>query len=121
MKSSPLRPDGEREMNDSRRDILDLIKNAVKQKNIYWTYHVFMRMRDRSISRQSIIGSTDTFEIIESYPDDKYMPSYLVRAECDSGIIHVFFALDPTDGFVRIVTAYRPDDSLWSGNGKQRL
>ncbi len=108
-------------MNDSGCDVLCLIKNAVKQKKIFWTYHVFMRMRDRSISRQSIIGSTDTFEIIESYPDDKYMPSYLVRAECDSGIIHVLFAFDSADGFVRVVTAYRPDGSIWSDNGRQRL
>jgi len=32
------------------------------------------------ITRQMVLAALDTYEIIESYPDDKYYPSYLVYA-----------------------------------------
>ncbi|MGI6253330.1 MAG: DUF4258 domain-containing protein [Aminivibrio sp.] len=108
-------------MQENTPEKLQLIKSAVKQRNILWTYHVFMRMQDRSIPRSSILDSADTFEIVESYPDDKYMPSCLVRAESEEGIIHILFALDVRDGFVRVITAYRPDIALWSPDGRLRL
>lgn len=109
------------EMQENTPEKRRLIKSAVKQRNILWTYHVFMRMQDRSIPRSSILDSADTFEIVESYPDDKYMPSCLVRAESEEGLIHILFALDVRDGFVRVIMAYRPDIALWSPDGRLRL
>jgi hypothetical protein len=35
-------------------------------------------MRGRFISREAIVNSFKNYEIIEEYPDDKYLPSYLV-------------------------------------------
>ncbi len=49
------------EMQENTPEKRRLIKSAVKQRNILWTYHVFMRMQDRSIPRSSILDSADTF------------------------------------------------------------
>jgi hypothetical protein len=48
------------------------------------------------------------------------MASYLVRAECGADFVHVLFAFDIADKFVRIITTYRPDAALWSEDGRKR-
>jgi len=48
------------------------------------------------------------------------MASYLVRAECGADVVHVLFAIDIADKFVRIITTYRPDAALWSEDGRKR-
>jgi hypothetical protein len=40
----------------------------------------------------------DSYEIVESYPDDKYLPSYLVLARPAGDAIHVLFATDCRGG-----------------------
>jgi len=49
-------------------DPLEFIKTRVKERKIKWTYHVNMRMKDRFISREFIINSADSFQVIEEYP-----------------------------------------------------
>jgi hypothetical protein len=85
-----------------------------------WTYHVNMRLERRFIPRDAILNSVETFEIIESYPDDKYLPSYLVYARCEGWVFHVLFATDVPGQNVRVVTAYRPDPIEWSADLKKR-
>jgi len=67
-----------------------------------------------------ILNSTGSYEIIKSYPDDKYMPSYLVYSKVDDIIIHILFAVDIEHKNVRVVTAYRPDPSHWKKDLKTR-
>jgi hypothetical protein len=43
-----------------------------------WTYHVNMRLQGRFISREEILDSVSEYQIIEEYPADKYLPSYLI-------------------------------------------
>lgn len=61
-----------------------------------------------------------THEIIESYEDDKYLPSYLVWAPSGHGPFHVLFAADVDGDNVRIVTAYRPNVDEWDIDLKSR-
>ena len=56
-------------------------------------------------------------KIIESYPEDKYLPSYLVLAATS---FHVQFATDVEGDNVSIVTAYRPNLSEWESDLKTR-
>jgi len=110
-------------MADERRlppDPLDFIRQCVKRRDVLWTYHVNMRLAKRHIPRAAILESTMSFEVVESYPDDKYMPSYLVYAELNSEIFHVLFATDVQGNNVRIVTAYRPNPEEWSNDLKKR-
>lgn len=66
------------------------------------------------------LGAVDFHEVIESYPDDKYLPSYLVLAHHSSDAFHILFAVDIDANHVRVVTAYRPDQDEWEGDLKTR-
>lgn len=79
-----------------------------------------MRLAGRHIGRSDILGAVDGYEIIESYPDDKYLPSYLVLAQQAPDAFHVLFAADVEADHVRVVTAYRPDQDEWEGGLKTR-
>ena len=87
---------------------------------ILWTYHVNLRLKGRSVSRQTILDAVDSYEVVEAYPDDKYLPSYLLLARPAGDAIHVLFATDVEGDNVRVVTAYRSSPDEWEGDLKTR-
>lgn len=101
-------------------DPLQFIRDCIKRGRILWTYHVNMRLEGRFIPRTSILGAVDTFEIVEAYPHDKYLPSYLVLGHAGADAFHMLIALDVEGDNVRIVTAYRPDPAEWEDNFRRR-
>ncbi|SRR6266511_1420192 len=101
-------------------DPLGFIQQCVRQRQLYWTYHINMRLQGRFIARQYILDAVDTYEVIESYPADKYLPSYLVYAASGGEVFHVVFAVDVPAEHVRVVTAYRPDPEAWETDQKTR-
>jgi len=96
-------------MSQSAVDPLEFIQRCVRMRKLFWTYHVNMRLERRYITREEILSEVDSYAIIESYPDDKYLPSHLVAATR----FHVLFAIDAEGDNVRVVTAYRPDPDEW--------
>ena len=101
-------------------DALAFIQRCVREQKVYWTYHVNMRLAGRHITRKELFDATASDEIIESYPEDKYLPSYLVWATSEQGRFHVLFAADVDGDNVRIVTAYRPNAEEWNSDLKLR-
>lgn len=101
-------------------DPLAFIRRCVAARRVYWSYHVNMRMRGRSIAREQVLGAAASYEIIESYPRDKYLPSYLVYAVAGDRVLHILFAADVDGDNVRVVTAYHPDPVEWSDDLKSR-
>jgi hypothetical protein len=99
---------------------LFFIKSCVSRRRIFWTYHINMRMKGRFISRRMILDSVENYEIIESYPGDKYLPSYLVYAHHQGIIIHILFAVNVKEESVTVVTTYRPDTRHWEEDRKRR-
>jgi hypothetical protein len=99
---------------------LEFIRWCVKHGKVLWTYHVTMRLRGRFITRLAILQSHERYEIIEEYPKDKYLPSYLVYSEYQGDIFHILFALDLEGVNVRIVTAYRPNPEEWEEGFRTR-
>lgn len=79
-----------------------------------------MRLEKRFITRKTIIESSGDYEIIESYPDDKCMPSYLVRSVYKGDVFHALFAIDKEKRNVRIITAYYTDPRHWNNSFKKR-
>jgi len=79
-----------------------------------------MRLEQRSISREQVVSSTKTYEIIGEYPYDKYFPSYLIYCRHKHIILHILFAVDLEGDNVRVVTAYRPDPDEWESDFKTR-
>ena len=99
---------------------LGFIKNCIKERTIRWTYHVNMRLEERFISRDEIVQAIDSYEILEEYPDDRYLPSCLVYAEADKKKFHMVVALDYEDHSIVIVTAYQPSLEKWNNDLKTR-
>lgn len=93
-------------------DVLNFIKSCIKHRRIYWTYHVNMRLKERSISREAILHSVDAYEIIEAYPKDKYLPRHLIFAQYKNQVIHIHIATDTENNNVRIITAYKPTEEI---------
>jgi len=102
------------------KNILSFIKECVKQERILWTYHVNMRLSQRSITSLNVINSIDSFEIIEEYPDDKYLPSYLIYAKDSDFVFHLVVAVDETSNCITVVTAYKPTLEKWGNDFKTR-
>ena len=99
---------------------LDFIKSCIKRRKILWTYHVNMRLKERFIPREAVLFSIDTYEIIENYPDDKYLPSLLIWAKYEKIIIHIHIATDFKNDAVRIITVYKPTLEKWEVGFKTR-
>ena len=102
------------------QDALEFIRRCAQERKVQWTYHVNMRLAGRYISRDDVLEATESYEIIESYPEDKYLPSYLVRAGSDRDPFHVLFAVDVDGDNIRIVTAYRPNPDEWESDLRSR-
>ena len=79
-----------------------------------------MRLAGRFIPRETILAAVASYELVEAYPDDKYLPSYLVLARHGADAFHVLFAVDVEGDTVRVVTAYRPDPEQWHPDQKAR-
>lgn len=94
-------------------DPLAFIRRCVRARKILWTYHANMRLLGRFLDRRSILDAVEAIEIVESYPDDKYLPSYLVYGQTEGMAFHVLFAVDVEGDNVRVVTSYRPDPRDW--------
>jgi len=107
-----------------RRRLLDdpvrFIQERVRRGRIFWTYHVNMRLRGRFIAQHRVLAAANSYELVESYPDDKYLPSYLVLARQGQEAFHVLFAVDIEGDNVRVVTCYRPDPREWEADLKTR-
>ena len=82
--------------------------------------HVNMRLAGHFIRRDSILDAVERFELVEAYPDDKYLPSYLVLGRTGGDAFRVLFAIDVETDKVQIVTAYRPDSAEWQDDLKTR-
>ena len=78
-----------------------------------------MRLGQRSIARDMIVGAA-SFDMIEAYPDDKYLPSYLLLGRRGDASFHVLFGADVEGKNVRVVTAYYPSLDEWKDDLKTR-
>ena len=79
-----------------------------------------MRLKGRFISRDTLLTSSESYEVTEGYPDDKYLPSYLVRSEHEGEVFHILFAVDVQADNIRIITAYRPSSKEWEDGFRNR-
>ncbi len=101
-------------------DPLAFIQYCVRERKIFWTYHVQMRLKGRSLSREALLRAVGTYEVVESYPEDKYLPSYLILCQSDEGAAHLQIATDVSGDNVRIVTVYRPSPRDWEPDFRTR-
>ncbi|HIM79315.1 MAG TPA: DUF4258 domain-containing protein [Dehalococcoidia bacterium] len=99
---------------------VSFIQACVRGRRFLWTYHVHLRLQGRFVARQTILDAVDSYEIVEFYPDDKYLPSYLLLGRVSGDSIHVLFAADVLGDNVRVITIYRPSLEEWEADFKTR-
>jgi hypothetical protein len=92
---------------------LEFIRECLASRRVRWTYHVTMRFEQRGFGREMLLNSIDSLEIIESYPNDKYLPSFLMRGEFEGRVFHAHIATDVEARNVRVVTMYVPAPEGW--------
>lgn len=100
--------------------ILEFIKSCIGSRKVIWTHHVTMRLEGRFIPRETLLSSVESYEIIEKYPGDKYLPSYLIYAKSGKEVFHIHVAIDQENDNIRIITAYRPTPDKWENDLKTR-
>jgi hypothetical protein len=72
-----------------------------------------MRLQQRGLTAGMLRSAMATLEIIEAYPQDKYLPSYLLRGQSKGCVFQAHIATDVEGGNIRIVTMYTPDPNEW--------
>jgi Domain of unknown function (DUF4258) len=92
---------------------LAFIKDCLGGGRVRWTYHVTMRLQQRGLTAGTIRNAMAALEILEAYPQDKYLPSFLVRGESEGCVFHAQIATDVEGDNIRIVTIYTPDPTEW--------
>ena len=79
-----------------------------------------MRLEQRSLGSETLLKGADSLEIIEAYPDDKYLPSFLLRGEFEGRVFHAQVATDVEAKNVRVVTMYIPISEEWDSGFRIR-
>jgi hypothetical protein len=80
-----------------------------------FSVHAFRRAVERNISDMEIRQAGGRADIIESYPDDKYLPSCLVFGFTDKNRpLHLHLCYIDSN-MLKIITLYEPAPELWIG------
>jgi hypothetical protein len=79
-----------------------------------------MRLQQRGLTAGTLQNAVSTLEIIEAYPDDKYLPSFLLRGESEVCVFHAHIATDREGANVRVVTMYLPSRDEWDEDSRVR-
>ena len=53
-----------------------------------------MRLQQRALPADILRNEMETLEIIEAYPQDKYLPSFLLRGDYNGSVFHVQVAME---------------------------
>jgi hypothetical protein len=61
------------ETNRCPSDPIAFIRSRMAASKVFWTYHASMRLVRRTLTRADIFAAAATFELVEAYPDDKYL------------------------------------------------
>jgi hypothetical protein len=77
-------------------------------------------MFERGMDRDAILRTIENGEVIADYPEDKPYPSCLLLGFTGGEPVHVVVAREPEQLECYVVTAYRPDSSMWTDDFKTR-
>jgi hypothetical protein len=79
-----------------------------------------MRLEQRALKTGIVRRALATLEIIETYLEDKYLPSFLVRGESEGIVFHAQIAADVEGDNIRVVTMYVPNPGEWDNGLRVR-
>ena len=93
--------------------MIEEIRRKFIQAPAEFSEHAFNQRILRKIGGDEIAEAMATAEIIESYPNDKYGPSFLLMGMTRSGRPLHMQVSTPVRPRLKIITAYQPDPALW--------
>jgi hypothetical protein len=94
-------------------DIIDIIE-AIRANQVRITDHADEEAEADQLTFDEIYFSVLHGEIIEDYPTDEPYPSCLIYGQTFSGDpIHSIWAYNERNGWVVLITVYRPDPNMW--------
>ncbi|CCQ58657.1 MAG: DUF4258 domain-containing protein [Crocosphaera sp.] len=89
-------------------------------ENLVFSSHAIQQMFFRRISKQEVKTAINYGEVIEQKPNDSPFPSYLILDFVNGQPLHVVFSYDERKDTGYVVTAYIPDNQLWTDNFRKR-
>jgi len=97
-------------------DILREIRLAFENGHVQWRRHALERMLERGISRREVTDVIANGRVIESYEEERVIPTYLVFGATRVGFLHVVVSYDESRKDAYVVTTYRPDAEHFEGD-----
>ena len=82
--------------------------------------HALEQMFARNISVEDVAEVLRKGDAIESYPDDKPYPSFLLLGQVRGRMLHVVAARDPGSKGCIVITAYEPSPGIWESGSRIR-
>jgi hypothetical protein len=92
----------------------------MKYSLIQFSKHAIQQMYFRSISKEEIKFVVENGEIIMEYPEDTPYPTKLMMGMVNQRIFHVVLSHIENENKCIIITAYEPDQMIWSDDYKTR-
>jgi len=89
-------------------------------KEIEFSRHAIVQMFARSITKDQVVHVIKDGVVVIEYDDDKPFPSKLLLGYSFGTPIHVVIGYDEKNTKCIVVTAYKPDDTLWESDYKTR-
>ena len=89
-------------------------------KEIEFSRHAIVQMFARSITKDQVVNVVKFGEIVLEYDDDKPFPSKLLLGDIYENPIHVVVGYDEKNMRCIVITAYKPDRTIWESDYKTR-
>ena len=102
------------------RGMTSIVGLSKKVDRLVYSGHALRQMFARSISTKDVRAVVANAECVAEYPDDRPFPSELLVGFSNGRPIHVVFSVDEKNRMGYVVTAYVPDEKLWSDDFKAR-
>lgn len=102
-----------------RDTLLVQIQQCVEENKISLKKHALVRMVERHISTEDLLNGLKSCLVIEEYPKDRPLPSYLVLGFSGNKPIHAVIAVENRT-MVWVITVYVPSEEKWKDNYRIR-
>jgi hypothetical protein len=86
-----------------------MVPHNFLKRNVVFSDHAVGRMFERNISEEDIEHVLEHGKVIESYPDDRPDPSFLLFAMIGNRPLHVVIGLNEPEERCTVITLYQPD------------
>jgi len=87
---------------------------------IKFSGHAIRQMFQRGLKRDDVLSVIRSGEVIIDYPDDTPYPSCLLLGFVNEIPIHVVLATDQMRQIGIVITAYVPEENLWTNGFRTR-